>query len=172
MIRFFGSLDRANIGNASIAGLSKDLKLKNTQFNTALLVFYIPYILVDIPSNLLIKHFQAGYYLPALVIIWVSLCVVNGCSRFDSWAQGFVCTCTGFVKTYGGLIACRVVLGACEGGLVGGILVYLALFYRRQQLLTRIGLFACAAPLAIAFGGLLATGLSKLSHGGYNGTQT
>lgn len=75
----------------------------------------------------------------------------------------------GFVKSYGGLIAGRAILGMCEGGLIGGILVYLALFYRRQQLLTRIGLFACAAPLAIAFGGLLATGLSKISRGGYNG---
>ena len=71
--RFFGSLDRANIGNAAIAGLTKELKLEKTQFNLALLVFYIPYIFVDIPSNLLVKRLQAGYYLPSLVIIWVSL---------------------------------------------------------------------------------------------------
>jgi hypothetical protein len=57
----------------------------------------------------------------------------------------------------------------CEGGLVGGILVYLAMFYRRHQLLYRIGMFSCAAPLAVAFGGLLATGLSKIRHAGYNG---
>ncbi|OAL17859.1 hypothetical protein AYO22_11203 [Fonsecaea multimorphosa] len=149
---FFGSLDRANIGNASIAGLSKDLKLENVQFNVALLIFYIPYVVIDIPSNLVIKHFQAGYYLPALIIVW-----------------GLTCTCMGFVKSYGGLIAGRAILGMCEGGLIGGILIYLALFYRRQQLLTRVGLFASAAPLAIAFGGLLATGLSKISCGGYNG---
>jgi MFS family permease len=60
-------------------------------------------------------------------------------------------------------------LGMCEGGLVGGMLVYLALFYRRHQLLYRIGMFACAAPLAVAFGGLLATGLSEIRHAGYNG---
>jgi MFS family permease len=79
---------------------------------------------------------------------------------------------TGFVESYGTLITVRFFLGMFEGGLVGGILVYLALFYRRHQLLYRIGLFACAAPLAVAFGGLLATGLSKIRHGNYNGISS
>ena len=43
-------------------------------------------------------------------------------------------------------------------------------FYRRQQLLRRIGFFYCAAPLSGAFGGLLATGLAEIRHGGYNGS--
>lgn len=71
-LRFFGSLDRANIGNAKIAGLASDLELNGTRFNVVLLVFYIPYILVDIPSNWVIKHFKAGYYLAFLITSWVS----------------------------------------------------------------------------------------------------
>lgn len=39
------SLDRANIGNAKIEGLSKDLKLSGVEYNTALSVFFISYIL-------------------------------------------------------------------------------------------------------------------------------
>lgn len=79
---------------------------------------------------------------------------------------------SGFVKSYRALISVRFFLGMFEGGLVGGILVYLALFYRRHQLLYRIGMFGCSAPLAVAFGGLLATGLSKIKHGGYNGVSS
>lgn len=71
-VRFFGSLDRANIGNARIAGLAPDLELDGTKFNVVLLVFYVPYILIDIPSNWVIKHFKAGYYLSFLIITWVS----------------------------------------------------------------------------------------------------
>lgn len=41
-----------------------------------------------------------------------------------------------------------------------GIAFYLSCFYRRQELLFRIGVFVSAASLAGAFGGLLATGLS------------
>lgn len=55
-----------------------------------------------------------------------------------------------------------------EGGLAGGIVIYLAMFYRRHQILRRIGLFYSAAPLSGAFGGLLATGLAQIKHGGYN----
>ena len=41
-------------------------------------------------------------------------------------------------------------------------------FYRRHQMLFRTGLFYCAAPLSGAFGGLLATGLAEIQHGGHN----
>ena len=76
--------------------------------------------------------------------------------------------CMGFTKSYAGLIDCRLLLGLFEGGLLGGMIIYLAMFYRRHQLLFRIGLFYCAAPLSRAFGGLLATGLAQINYGGYN----
>jgi MFS family permease len=135
-----------------IDGLTEDLKLTGTDFNVALVVFYVPYILVDVPSNWIVKHFKAGRYLPFLITSW-----------------GVVSTFLGFTKSYGGLVAARFFLGLCEGGLLGGMIVYLAMFYRRTEMLYRIGLFYCAAPLSGAFGGLLATGLAKINTGGYDG---
>lgn len=84
-------------------------------------------------------------------------------------AWGLVSMCTGFVKSYAGLLVARFFLGLAEGGLLGGMLVYLAMFYRRHQMLYRITLFYCAAPLSGAFGGLLATGLAKIHARGYDG---
>lgn len=104
------------------------------------------------PSNWLVKRVGAGWYLPGLVIGW-----------------GLISMCIGFVKTYKGLLAARFFLGLMEGGLLGGMIIYLAMFYRRHQLMIRIGLFYCAAPLSGAFGGLLATGLSQIRTPGYNG---
>ncbi|KAF2798388.1 MFS general substrate transporter [Melanomma pulvis-pyrius CBS 109.77] len=145
-------IDRSNIGNARIAGMSTDLELDSNKFNIALAVFYVPYICYAVPSNLVIKRVGAGYYLPALIISW-----------------GTVSVCTGFVKSYTGLLVVRFFLGLAEGGLLGGLLVYLSMFYRRHQLLYRITLFYCAAPLSGAFGGLLATGLAQIRTSGYNG---
>lgn len=108
-------IDRSNIGNAKIDGLVKDLHLTGTKFNVALAVFYVPYITVDIPSNLVLKYFKAGYYLPALLIGW-----------------GLVNTFTGFVKSYGGLIAARFFLGLCEGGLLGGMVSSLTFRHPRD----------------------------------------
>ncbi|KAL8898747.1 MAG: hypothetical protein Q9207_006547 [Kuettlingeria erythrocarpa] len=144
-------IDRSNIGNARIDGLATDLKLDGNKFNIALTVFYIPYVLVDVPSNWVVKYLGANRYLPGLLIAW-----------------GIVGTCTGFVKGYHGLLVCRFFLGLCEGGLLGGMILYLSMFYRRHELLFRIGMFYCAAPLSGAFGGLLATGLAEVRHAGYN----
>ncbi|KIV99638.1 hypothetical protein, variant [Verruconis gallopava] len=145
-------IDRSNIGNARIDGLAADLALDGNKFNVALAVFYVPYICVDIPSNLVLKYFKAGFYIPFLVTVW-----------------GIVSLCTGLVKTYEGLLLARFFLGLAEGGLLGGIIIYLAMFYRRHDMLYRIGLFYCAAPLSGAFGGLLATGLAEIKTSGYNG---
>ncbi|KAI0550277.1 MFS transporter-like protein [Xylaria curta] len=150
--RLFAFIDRSNIGNAKIVGLPVDLGISTgTSFNVALLVFYIPYVLVDVPSNWIVKHVKAGIYLPALITAW-----------------GLVSTFLGFTRSLAGLIVGRLLLGLFEGGLLGGIIVYLAMFYRRHQMLKRIGYFYCAAPLSGAFGGLLATGLAKIHYGGYN----
>ncbi|CAN9393001.1 unnamed protein product [Alternaria alternata] len=88
-IWLFSFIDRSNIGNTRIAGLSDELSITTgTRFNIALLVFYIPYILVDVPSNLLVKRLRAGIYLPALITAW-----------------GLVCTFMGFVQSFAGLVA-------------------------------------------------------------------
>ena len=141
----------ALILQARIDGLTKDLKLTGNKFNIALTVFYVPYILIDVPSNWILKRIGAGYYLPGLLIGW-----------------GLVGTCMGSVKSYGGLIATRFFLGLCEGGLLGGMVLYLSMFYRRHDLIFRLGMFYCAAPLSGAFGGLLATGLAEIHYNGYN----
>ena len=139
-------------GNAKIDGLGHELHLTGNQFNVALCVFYILYVLVDIPSNWLLKIVGGGYWLSAIAVAW-----------------GVVGTCTGAVTTYGGLIVCRLLLGACEGGMFGGIILYLSMFYKRHQLMFRLGIFYCAAPLSGAFGGLLATGLARINFHGYKG---
>jgi MFS family permease len=109
-IWLFSFIDRSNIGNAKLAGLPEDLGITTgTGFNVALLVFYIPYILVDVPSNLLLKKFKAGIYLPTLITSW-----------------GLVCTCIGFTKSFAGLVVCRLLLGLFEGGILGGVIIYLA----------------------------------------------
>jgi hypothetical protein len=56
-------------GNAKIDGLEEDLDLSGTKFNVALTVFYILYVLLDIPSNWLLKIVGGGRYLPILAMV-------------------------------------------------------------------------------------------------------
>ena len=63
-------LDRINIGNARIQGLEKDLNMEGQDFNVALFIFFVPYILLEVPSNLLIRKFSSSTWLSSLMVCW------------------------------------------------------------------------------------------------------
>ncbi|KAI3393339.1 hypothetical protein diail_4420 [Diaporthe ilicicola] len=147
-------LDRINIGNARIQGMEKDLQLKGLQFNWALSIFYIVYLTVEVPSNIILKRVGPRYYLPCLVV-----------------GFGLVSLCSAFTSSYPGLLVARAVLGVFEGGAMPGFAFYLSSFYKREELLFRIGIYVSAASMAGAFGGLLATGLSRIPDWGTAGVR-
>lgn len=64
--------------------------------------------------------------------------------------------CTGFVQGFGGLVACRLLLGAVEAALFPGLTIYLTTFYTKNEIALRIGYLFVSAALAGACGGLLA----------------
>jgi MFS family permease len=140
-------LDRVNIGNARLYGLEEDLNMSSAQYQAAVAVLFVTYVLVEVPSNLILKHFRPSRYIAFLAVSW-----------------GIVSTLTGVVQSYGGLIACRLLLGLMEGGLLPGLTVYLTMFYTKKELALRIGYLFVSSALAGACGGLLAYGIGFM-HG-------
>ncbi|KAH9994533.1 MFS general substrate transporter [Russula compacta] len=136
-----------NIGNARVAGLTKDLHMTTNQFSTALTVTYVPYILTELPMNLLMKRLGANVTLPVMVILW-----------------GMVCACQGAVHSYHSLLVCRFFLGALEGGLFPGIVLLLSAFYKRHAMQLRFAMMFSVTSLAGAFSGLLAFGIQHLNN--------
>ena len=63
-------IDRTNIGNAKIAGLTDDLHMVGNQYNIAVFVFNIPYTLLDIPSNLLLRKSRPNIMLGGMMFCW------------------------------------------------------------------------------------------------------
>jgi len=123
------------------------------QFNAALAVFYVSYLLVEVPSNIVMKKMKPNRWIPFLVFLW-----------------GIVTTLTGLVQSYGGLIAIRIFLGLCEGGLLPGMILYLSTMYKRHELQLRVGIFYASASLSGAFGGLLASAITRMQGvGGLEG---
>lgn len=135
-------LDRVNIGNARLYGMEEDLGLVGDQYQIAVSVLFVTYILSELPSNLIIKKFTPSRYLALLTVGW-----------------GIVATLTGITQSYAGLLVCRVLLGALEGGLFPGLTIYLTMFYTKREYALRIGYLFVSAAIAGSMGGLLAYGI-------------
>jgi len=149
LLYLFCFIDRANIGNAKISTFEKDLGLKGYDYNRVLSVFYISYIIFEIPSNMACKWIGPGWFIPAI-----------------SLGFGICSICTAFVDNIHTASAVRFLLGMFEAGMMPGIAYYMSRWYRRSELAFRLSLYIVMAPLAGAFGGLLASGILKLDHFG------
>jgi MFS family permease len=144
-------LDRTNIGNAKVQGLEATLGMSGTDYNIALFVFFIPYILLEVPSNIILKKMAPSTWLSVIMVCW-----------------GVATMCQGVVKNLGGLVATRFILGIFEAGLFPGCIYLISMYYERFELQWRMSLFFAASIIAGAFGGLLAFGLAKMDGvGGY-----
>lgn len=62
-------LDRTNISQAMTAGLDEDLNLGEDDFNTALSLLTVGYMLAQLPSNLLLTRVRPSIYLPITVMV-------------------------------------------------------------------------------------------------------
>ncbi|CAE6490904.1 unnamed protein product [Rhizoctonia solani] len=155
-------LDRVNIGNARLFGMEADLGMKGSQYQTAVSVLFVTYLLFEVPSNLAshqktqtLAIRQVPGQPPRLQLTLVSV-------AFITFAWGVVATLTGIVRSYGGLIACRLILGLFEAGLFPGMTIYLTFWYTRKELALRVGYLFVSSALAGAFGGLLATAIGQM----------
>ncbi|KAF2641474.1 MFS general substrate transporter [Massarina eburnea CBS 473.64] len=147
-------LDRTNIGNAKIQGLEKDLKMHGSDYNVVLFVFFIPYIILEVPSNLVLKKLAPSRWLGSIMVLW-----------------GFATVGMGLVPSFRGLVAMRVLLGFFEAGLSPGkLFAFKSRYYKRYELQWRLTLFYTASIIAIGFGGLLAFAIGKMDGiAGYGG---
>ncbi|KZT19730.1 MFS general substrate transporter [Neolentinus lepideus HHB14362 ss-1] len=125
--------------------IEKDLGLVGYEYNIALTIFYISFTLFEIPSNLALKRFGS---------VWLAFIVT---------AFGVITIGSAFTHNFTGLVVTRVLLGAVEGGTGPGLTYILARYYRRSELVLRVGVvLGLTSTFAGAFGGLLASGLLSI----------
>lgn len=93
-------LDRTNVANAAIYGLQEDLGLVGTQYSTALTIFFVPYVVFEVPSNLVLKKLKPH--------VWLSFCM---------FMFGLITLCQGLVQNWAGFMTTRFLLGVFEAGM-------------------------------------------------------
>ncbi|EEP81497.1 conserved hypothetical protein [Uncinocarpus reesii 1704] len=147
-------IDRTNVGNAKIEGLVEDLGLSSKQYNFAVSIFFLPYVICEVPSNVILSKFKRpSTYIGIITVGW-----------------GVAMTLTGVINNFGGLVATRMVLGIFEAGFFPGAVLLVSRWYISSETYLRIALFYCASALSGGFSGLLAFAIAKMRGlGGYNG---
>ncbi|EWY84106.1 hypothetical protein FOCG_15932 [Fusarium oxysporum f. sp. radicis-lycopersici 26381] len=151
------SIDASNVSNARIMdrgtprNIMTELNISADDYNFVTMAYYIPYILAETPSNLLVKRLKPSVWQARIMISW-----------------GIVLVCHAAVKNAAGLYTVRAFLGLFEAGLWPGMLLQLCYWYRPDEMASRIvlvtilGNFSAVVSgvLAFAFNGVHAQGLS------------
>lgn len=148
-------LDRSNIGNAKIDGMTTDLGVSPASYNTALAIYFVGYVIFEIPANIMLKRCNPQVWLPSLTLAW-----------------GIVSIGQGLVKNQAGLFGIRFLLGATEAGLFPGVIYVFSVYYLRRERSWRVAIFFGGAALAGAFGGIFAYCIGLMNGvGGRRGWQ-
>ncbi|KAI0297650.1 major facilitator superfamily domain-containing protein [Russula brevipes] len=133
-------LDRTNIGNAKIDGLTTDLHVSPPAYNTALALYLIAYAAFEVPANvssLVLKRFGPQFWFPLLTFTW-----------------GVASVAQGLITNQAGLFGIRILLGVTEAGLFPGVVFIFSVYYLRRERHWRVAIFFGGASLAGAFGGM------------------
>ncbi|MFI5610394.1 MFS transporter [Amycolatopsis sp. NPDC051903] len=146
LLYFVNYLDRVNIGFAGPNGMSKELGLSATAFGFASGIFFLGYLILEVPSNLALHRFGARRWLARIMITW-----------------GVLATALAFVPNATTLIILRFLLGVAEAGFFPGIILYLTYWFPAAQRAKAVALFMAAIPVSSAIGSTISSLL--IAHG-------
>ena len=139
-------LDRVNVGFAALA-MNEDLGFTPEVFGFGAGIFFVGYILCEVPSNLALHRFGARIWIARIMISW-----------------GLVATAMGFITGATSFYALRFLLGIAEAGFFPGIILYLTYWFPREERARIVSLFMTAVPIPTVVGGPLSGALLGL-HG-------
>jgi sugar phosphate permease len=139
---FINYLDRTAIGFAAPNGMNDDLALSLAQVGFASGVFFIGYILLEVPSNMALHRFGARRWLARIMISW-----------------GIVALLFTWVQNFEQLAILRFILGVAEAGFFPGAILFLSMWVPAKHRSKILALFYLAQPLTTVIGAPLAGAL-------------
>ncbi|KAI9496136.1 major facilitator superfamily domain-containing protein [Zychaea mexicana] len=145
---FANQLDRNNLQNAFTMGMERDLDLNSDVYNWAVTMFFIGYVVLQIPSNMIITKVLPRWFLPSVVLGWGSI----------------VCFMA-LVTNHQGLWGLRMLMGLVEAAFYPGMIFLLGSWYTKEELGKRMMFFTTGNQVSGAFGGLIAGGISDTMTG-------
>ena len=145
-------LDRVNIGYAALT-MNADLGIDPALFGFISGIFFISYVLFEVPSNQFLVRTGARIWLFRIMISW-----------------GIITVLIAFVQTPVQLAILRFLLGAAEAGFTPGIMLYLTFWFRKNRISQALSVFLIAIPLAMVIASPVSAFI--LSHAAWAGLSS
>jgi ACS family tartrate transporter-like MFS transporter len=139
-------LDRVNVGFAALH-MNADLGFSPSVYGAGAGIFFVGYILFEVPSNLALQRFGARIWIARIMISW-----------------GIIAMAMALVHDETSFYALRFLLGVAEAGFFPGIIFYLTYWFPARELARIVSLFMAAVPLATVIGGPVSGALLEM-HG-------
>lgn len=140
-------LDRTNVGFARLA-MQDDLGLSKATFDLGFGMFYIGYIIFEVPSNFLLRRFGAKRWIARIMITW-----------------GLISAATMFAHDVTTFYALRILLGIAEAGFFPGIILYLSQWFPDRQRAKMTAFFMLAIGMANVIGNPVSGWIMDRMHG-------
>jgi MFS family permease len=144
-------IDRSNISFAKLQMLGS-LGLSEVAYGLGASLFFIGYLLFEVPSNLLLHKYGAPRWIARIMLTW-----------------GIVTVLLAFTKNAPMFYVLRFLLGASEAGLFPGVIYYLTLWFPARQRVRMLGYFTLGSSLGNMVGAPICGFL--LDRGGLLGLQ-
>ena len=126
---FIAYVDRVNVGFAALT-MNKDLGLSATAFGTGAALFFVAYVIFEVPSNLALERFGARRWIARIMISW-----------------GLVGLGSAFVTGAVTFSIARFLLGAAEAGFFPGVILYLTYWFPKAYRARIVAMFMVAIPV-------------------------
>lgn len=150
---FLSFLDRVNISYAALS-MNADLGLSASAYGLGAGIFFIGYLLFEVPSNILLKRFGPRVWIARIMISW-----------------GIISACMALVTGETSFYVLRFLLGFAEAGFFPGIVYYLSVWFPAAWRARIIGSFLIALPLSSILGAPVSTIFMGMDHLGLAGWQ-
>lgn len=147
LLYFINYLDRTNIGFAGPNGMNDELGLTQAMFGLASGVFFIGYLILEVPSNLALHKFGARIWIARILITW-----------------GILASVLAFVQGPSSLYIVRFLLGVAEAGFFPGIILYMTFWFPKAERAKATALFMLAIPMSSVLGAPLSALLIEHGH--------
>jgi ACS family tartrate transporter-like MFS transporter len=147
-------LDRINVSFAALT-MNRDLGLDQTAYGLGAGIFFLGYVLFEVPSNLFLERVGPRRWIARIMASW-----------------GVVTMALAYAKGPASFTALRFLLGAAEAGFLPGMILYLTYWFPQARRARAVALFMTATAVAGLVGSPVSGWIMQL-HGalGHTGWQ-